>query len=158
MGSTPTPAKAMKSGWRKPSTFHCLIQKGERIPFYESTYLSEIEIKLAGVLELAPQLRGLRPWAGLPGFEPGTSVLETDVLPLKLQTQCNIFNGFAPQLRGWRPTRYQLRHAPLFRLFVHGVLPAPFAKFFELYFALHFSFIFARPIVDALAYTALEFD
>jgi hypothetical protein len=51
-----------------------------------------------------------------------------------------------------------LRHAPLFRFLMHRMLPAPFAKFLELDFALHFLFIFARPIVDALAHTALEFD
>lgn len=39
--------------------------------------------------------------AGLPGFEPGTSVLETDVLPLKLQTLIIILNALdVPVING----------------------------------------------------------
>lgn len=62
------------------------------------------------------------------------SVLETDALPIAPRT-----------------------HSFL-RLFMQNVFPAPFAKFFEFYFALYFLFVFARPIVDALARAALEFD
>ena len=48
--------------------------------------------------------------------------------------------------------------ALLFRLFMHGVLPAPTAKFLELDFALNFPFILARPIIDPLTHTALKFN
>jgi hypothetical protein len=41
---------------------------------------------------------------------------------------------------------------------VHGLSPAPFAPFFELNFALYFLLIFGAPIVNALAFLALELD
>lgn len=44
------------------------------------------------------------------------------------------------------------------RLLMQNMLPAPLAEFFKLDFALDFLFIFARPIVDALARTALKFN
>ena len=51
------------------------------------------------------------------------------------------------------------RTQKLFLLFfVPGALPAPFAKFLELYFPLNFLFIFPRPIIDAFANAALELD
>jgi hypothetical protein len=41
---------------------------------------------------------------------------------------------------------------------VHGVSSAPFAKLFELDFTSDEFFVFGAPIVNALAFAALEFD
>jgi len=46
----------------------------------------------------------------------------------------------------------------LLRFFVRRVLFALFAELFELYFALNFSFVFARPMLDAFANRALKLD
>jgi len=43
-------------------------------------------------------------------------------------------------------------------LFVRGVLLAPAAVFFERDFALNFLFIFAAPVINALAIAAGQFD
>jgi hypothetical protein len=45
----------------------------------------------------------------------------------------------------------------LLRLLVDRLLPAPIAKFLELYFSLHFLFIFFGPIIRPLAFGAVEF-
>lgn len=42
-------------------------------------------------------------------------------------------------------------------LFVRGLSPAPVAELFKLYFAGNQFLIFGAPIVDALAFAALEF-
>jgi hypothetical protein len=39
---------------------------------------------------------------------------------------------------------------------VHGLSPAPFAVLFELYFTGYQLFVFARPVVDTLAFVAGE--
>ena len=44
------------------------------------------------------------------------------------------------------------------RLLMQNTLAAPFAEFFELDFTLNFLFVFARPIVNAFAHAALEFN
>lgn len=45
-----------------------------------------------------------------------------------------------------------------FRFFVGGLLFAPFAVFLKLDFALYFADIFAGPVVEALAFSALKPD
>jgi hypothetical protein len=42
--------------------------------------------------------------------------------------------------------------------FVHGLSPAPFAVLFEFDFARHQLLVLARPIVDVLAFAALQLD
>ena len=75
--------------------------------------------------------------AGPPRLELGTSVLETDVLPLKLQTRNYIITKFAPA----GATNNLLLH-----LFKDNMLPKLGAIFFELYFAFNQLLILARPI------------
>ena len=41
---------------------------------------------------------------------------------------------------------------------MNSLFPAPFAKLFDLDFALHELFIFTAPVVDALAFRAGEFN
>jgi len=41
---------------------------------------------------------------------------------------------------------------------VHGLSPAPFAVLFELYFTGYQLLVFARPVVDVLAFATSELD